>query len=55
MQEYADEQRVEATRQELLSKRDASIEKIQSLRLQVGTVPPQRQTRQKSCKISLGT
>lgn len=43
MQEYADEQRVEATRQELLSKRDASIEKIQALRLQVGKVsPPQR-------------
>jgi hypothetical protein len=34
-QEYADEQRVETTRQDQLGKRDAAIEHIQTMRLQV--------------------
>lgn len=43
MQEYADEQRVEQTRQELLAKRDMAIERIQAQRLQVRPLTNTRQ------------
>lgn len=43
MQEYADEQRVEQTRQDLLAKRDMAIERIQAQRLQVRPLTNTRQ------------